>query len=95
MPKVVRADAENDLGTLCKALSHPARVRLLQILIQKGTCISGDLADELPLAASTVSEHLRVLKNAGLVAGTVDGPRRCYCVNKGALRYLKDLVNAL
>lgn len=86
---------EDDLGGLCKALGHPARVRIVRILSEKGTCISGDLAGSLDLAPSTVSEHLRILKETGLVQGTIDGPRRCYCVNPKALKHLKDLLRQL
>jgi ArsR family transcriptional regulator len=84
--------SEDDLGDLCKALGHPARVRLIRILSEKGECISGDLAEEFSLAQSTVSEHLRILKEAGLVQGTIDGPRRCYCINEDKLNYFKSLV---
>ena len=84
--------SEDDLGELCKALGHPTRVRLIRILLDKGECISGDLAEEFSLAQSTVSEHLRILKDAGLVKGTIDGPRRCYCVNEERLNYFKSLV---
>lgn len=84
--------SEDDLGELCKALGHPARVRLIRILLDKGECISGDLAEEFSLAQSTVSEHLRILKDAGLIKGTIDGPRRCYCVNEERLNYFKSLV---
>ena len=84
--------SEEDLGELCKALGHPARVRLIRILLEKGECISGDLADEFSLAQSTVSEHLRILKDVGLIKGTIDGPRRCYCVDEEKLNYFKSLV---
>jgi ArsR family transcriptional regulator len=90
--KRVKDFAEDDLGDLCKALGHPARVRLLRILLEKGECISGDLAEEFSLAQSTVSEHLRILKDAGLIQGTVDGPRRFYCVDQDRLNTLKSLI---
>lgn len=83
--------SESDFADFCKALGHPARVRLLRILIVKGECITGDLAEEFSLAQSTVSEHLRILKKAGLIQGTVDGPRRCYCVNRERFDYFKAL----
>lgn len=86
---------DEQLATFCKALGHPARVRIVQILVDKGTCISGDLAEEFALAQSTVSEHLRILKEAGLVRGTIDGPRRCYCIDPKTLVALKRLVAAL
>jgi len=79
----------------CKALGHPIRVQILKILIDKGICISGDLSDLLPVAPSTVSEHLRILKASGLVKGTVDGPRRNYCVDKQALSEFKLLIQDL
>ncbi len=85
----------DDFAVICKALGHPARVRLLKILIDKGACISGDLAEEFSLAQSTVSEHLRILKEASLIQGTIDGPKRCYCVNPDTLDYLKELVGRL
>lgn len=84
--------SEEDLGDLCKALGHPARVRLIRILLEKGECISGDLAEEFSLAQSTVSEHLRILKDAGLIKGSIDGPRRCYCVDDERLKHFKSLV---
>jgi ArsR family transcriptional regulator len=87
--------SEEELGNLCKALAHPARVRLLLILLEKGECISGDLAEEFSLAQSTVSEHLRILKEAGFVQGTIDGPRRSYCVNSNVLDHFKSMVDSL
>jgi ArsR family transcriptional regulator len=83
------------IAALCKALAHPARASILEILIGDKECISGDLADRLPLAASTISEHLRILKESGLVKGTIDGPRRCYCVNPEVLNEFKELVKNL
>jgi len=86
---------EEDLGALCKALGHPARVKIIRILSEKGTCISGDLAEAIDLAPSTASEHLRILKEAGLVQGTIEGPRRCYCVNADAMGYVRKLLGEL
>lgn len=85
-------DVGDDLALLSKAMGHPARVMIMQILAKSGTCLSGSLADQVDLAPSTVSEHLRMLKEAGLVQGTIDGPRRCYCVNPKTLNYWKRLV---
>ncbi|MDQ3235236.1 MAG: metalloregulator ArsR/SmtB family transcription factor [Pseudobdellovibrionaceae bacterium] len=87
--------SEEDLAGFCKALGHPVRIKLVRILIARGECISGDLADEFTLAQSTVSEHLRILKEAGLVQGAIDGPRRCYCVNGEVLNYLKSMIELL
>jgi len=86
---------DEDLSSLCKALGHPARVRLVRLLAEKGVCISGDLANAMDLAPSTVSEHLRILKEAGLVQGTIDGPRRCYCINGGALDFARKLLKEI
>jgi ArsR family transcriptional regulator, arsenate/arsenite/antimonite-responsive transcriptional repressor len=86
---------ELELAELCKALGHPARVQILRILIERSACVCGDLVDALPLAQSTISQHLKVLKEAGLIVGEVDGPRRCYCVSPTALTRLKKLVAGL
>lgn len=84
--------SDETLSALCKALGHPARIRLLRILLERGECIGGDLADEIDLAPSTVSEHLRILKTAGLIQGTIDGPKRCYCANTQTLKQFKNAV---
>jgi ArsR family transcriptional regulator len=84
------------LARLAKALGHPARVQILRYLkAQRGTCTCGDIVDQLPLAQSTVSQHLKVLKEAGLVSGEVEPPRVCYCLDEPALEELKRLVVAL
>jgi len=88
-------EADEELATLSKALAHPARVKIVRILIRKNACICGDIVDELPLAQSTVSQHLKVLKDAGLIRGDVDGPRVCYCIEPRALRRLRALVGGL
>lgn len=95
LPHVLKEEGPEALATICKALGHPARVKILQILISKDSCIAGDLAGEFDLAQSTVSEHLRLLKEAGLIQGTIDGQKRCYCVNPTVLRMFKSLVKAL
>jgi ArsR family transcriptional regulator len=87
--------ADGALAALARAVGHPARVRILRLLLARDTCVAGELAGEVPLAASTVSEHLRILKDAGLVKGEVDGPRRCYCVDRSVLARLKALVETL
>jgi ArsR family transcriptional regulator len=88
-------DADEELAALAKAIAHPARVQILRLLVRKTACVCGDIVDELPLAQSTVSQHLKVLKEAGLIRGEVDGPRVCYCVEPGALRRLRVLVAGL
>lgn len=87
--------ADEDLAALAKAIGHPARVQILRILVRRTACVCGDIVDELPLAQSTVSQHLKVLKEAGLIRGEVDGPRVCYCIEPRALRRLKSLVGGL
>lgn len=87
--------ADEELAGLSKAIGHPARVKILRILARKDACVCGDIVDELPLAQSTVSQHLKVLKDAGLIRGEVDGPRVCYCIEPRALRRLKALVGGL
>ncbi len=73
---------EIELALLAKALSHPARIRILEILIELNICMCGDIVEYLPLSQSTVSQHLKELKNAGLIDGNIDPPRVCYCINK-------------
>jgi ArsR family transcriptional regulator len=89
------AAADLELALLAKAVGHPARVQILRLLVRRETCICGDIVDELPLAQSTVSQHLKVLKEAGLIRGEIDGPRVGYCVEPRTLRRLKSLVGSL
>lgn len=77
--------ADDVLAALAKALAHPARVQILRTLAARGTCVCGQIVDELPLAQATVSQHLKVLREAGLIKGESDGPRSCYCLDAGAL----------
>jgi ArsR family transcriptional regulator len=85
-------DADDELAKLAKAIGHPARVRILRMLSRKEARVCSQIVDELPLAQSTVSEHLRILKDAGLVRSSQDGPRIGYCINYDTLRKLKALV---
>ena len=87
--------ADEELALLTKAVGHPARVQILRLLARRDACICGDIVNELPLAQSTVSQHLKVLKEAGLVRGEIDGPRVCYCLEPKVLRRLKALVAGL
>jgi len=89
-----RPDDET-LAALCKALAHPARLAILRHLAALNRCVCGEIVDIMPLAQSTVSQHLKVLKEAGLVRGEVDGPRMCYCVDQDVLRCLKVLIGEL
>jgi DNA-binding transcriptional ArsR family regulator len=86
---------ERELSALAKAMGHPARVRILRLLSERAGCVCGDIVDEVGLAQSTVSQHLAVLKDAGLIHGDVDGPRVCYCLAPDVLRRFKMLVAAL
>jgi ArsR family transcriptional regulator len=88
-------DADEELAAMAKAVGHPARVQILRLLARRDACVCGDIVDELPLAQSTVSQHLKVLKDAGLIRGEIDGPRVCYCLEPRALRRLKSLVSSL
>lgn len=73
---------DNRIATWAKALSHPARVAILQLLIKRQNCICGDIVEELPLSQSTVSQHLKELKEAGLIKGEIEGARICYCIDE-------------
>lgn len=73
---------QNRLADLAKAFAHPARVAILQLLIQKKACVCGDIVDELPLAQATVSQHLKELKRIGIIQGSIDPPRVCYCIDE-------------
>jgi len=86
---------DEELAALAKAIAHPARLQIIRLLSKRTACVCGEIVDELPLAQSTVSEHLRVLKDAGLIQGAVDGPRVCYCLNPQALLRLKALIDGL
>jgi len=83
------------LAELAKALSHPARISILKILAERNTCICGEIVELLPLAQSTVSQHLKELKAVGLVQGEVEGPKSCYCVNWKTVGKLQGLLNGL
>lgn len=80
---------------LFRALANPARYRIVELLATRDECVVGDLVDALPLSQSSVSEHLKVLKEAGIVQGTIDGPNRCYCLNPDAFAFLGALAARL
>ena len=86
---------EQDLAAFAKAIAHPARIAILKILAQQNECVCGKIVDVLPLAQSTVSQHLKELKNAGLIEGTVDGPKSCYCINWKAFEKFNTEFNSL
>jgi DNA-binding transcriptional ArsR family regulator len=86
---------EQSLASFAKAISHPARIAILNVLAKKNECICGDIVEVLPLAQSTVSQHLKELKLAGLIDGNIDGPRSCYCINWKAFEKLNQEFNSL
>lgn len=86
---------ETTTAALAKALAHPARIRILRLLQATPGCIGGDIVDAVGLAQSTVSEHLRILKSAGVISGEIDGPRVCYALNPPALAPLADFILGL
>ena len=81
------------LAEAAKALSHPARLKILRVLADHDTCFCGDIVEKLPLAQATVSRHLKALKDAGLITLTTDGPRSCYCLDVAALEALDEQVD--
>jgi len=92
----VSAPAEDlELARLARALGHPARVAIVKMLLRKGDCQCSVIVDRLPLAQATVSQHLKVLKEAGLVRGEIDPPRVCYCINPETVERLKSLISRL
>jgi ArsR family transcriptional regulator len=91
---VVELDDEQ-LAAMAKALGHPLRVRIVRLLVERQACMTGDLVAELPVAQSTVSEHLRILREAGLVQGEIEGPRTSYCVSADGLAAFKHAIGAL
>ncbi len=85
---------QNRIAKYMKALGHPARVAILELLIKKQACICGDIVDELPLSQSTVSQHLKELKEAGLIKGDIDGVKVCYCIDEKEWENAKTYLNA-
>ena len=81
--------------TMLRALGNPARFRIVQLLTQRNACVCGELVEDLPLAQSTVSEHLKVLKDAGIVQGTIEGPNTCYCLDPAGVRFLAGFFAVL
>jgi ArsR family transcriptional regulator len=95
-PVTLRADAtSHDFAKLAWAIAHPARVQIVRLLIGREACVCGEIVDQLPLAQSTVSQHLKILKESGLIQGAVDGPKVCYCINRKRLKELKAFVAKL
>jgi ArsR family transcriptional regulator len=83
------ADQQNEIANLLKALAHPARIAIVEYLLKVDTCICGDIVNELPLAQPTVSQHLKELKNAGIIKGNVEGTAICYCLDENTLQKIQ------
>ncbi len=83
---------ENRIAGFAKALAHPARVAILEFLARQESCICGDIVDRIPLSQATVSQHLAELKKAGLIRGTIEGPRICYCIDRKAWNEVRALL---
>ena len=82
--------SQNEMATIAKALGHPARIAIMDYLLSVDTCICGDIVNKLPLAQPTVSQHLKELKNAGLIKGNIEGNAICYCINEITLQKLQN-----
>lgn len=85
----------DELARLAWAIAHPVRVRIVQLLLSRESCVCGEIVEEFSLAQSTISQHLKILKESQLVQGEIDGPRICYCINPKMLQLLKKLVSNL
>ena len=88
-------DEQNNLAIIAKALAHPARIAIIQQTISKGSCINNDLVKELGLAQATTSQHLKELKNVGLIQGDIDENKMCYCINTENWNTAKNLLDNL
>ena len=86
---------EVELAEIGKALAHPARIKILKVLSEMNVCMTGDIVNLLPLAQSTVSQHLKELKRVGLIKGEIEGPKTCYCINEPVLRKAKEIFGEL
>jgi DNA-binding transcriptional ArsR family regulator len=89
------SDKQNDTAVLFKALGHPARVAILEHLLKVESCICGDFVIELPLAQATISQHLKELKNVGLIKGSIEGNSVCYCINEKAVLKLENYFKGI
>ena len=94
-PPAPASAVDLELARLAKAMGHPARVAIVRMLAEGGECVCGEIVSRLPLAQATVSQHLKVLKDAGLIQGEIDPPRVCYCINPKAVERLQTLVGEI
>lgn len=88
-------DKQNAIAKMAKALGHPARIAIMEYLIKVDTCICGDIVNELPLAQPTISQHLKELKNVGLIKGNIEGNAICYCVDEKAIQKLQNYFDTI
>ena len=95
MKTLEQTEDEARAVAMLRALANPARFRIVRLLAARNACVCGELVEDLPLAQSTVSEHLKVLKDAGIVQGTIEGPNTCYCLDPEALRFLSGMLGTL
>jgi len=86
---------DEELAGLAWAMAHPIRVRIVRLLLERESCICGEIVEEMPVAQSTVSQHLKILREAGLIQGEISGPKVCYCISASKLQQLKSLIAAL
>jgi predicted transcriptional regulator len=84
---------QNEIAAMAKAIAHPARIAILQYLLKKNVCVTGLLVEELGLAQATTSQHLKELKNAGIIQGTVEGASICYCIDPKVWKRYKQVFN--
>ena len=93
------SEDQNEMAKIAKALAHPARIAILEHLLKVNECICGDIVSELPLAQPTVSQHLKEMKNAGIIKGTIDGNSVCYCLDENTIEklnlYFKEISEKL
>jgi predicted transcriptional regulator len=89
------SEKQNELANLFKSISHPARVAIIEYLLSVDTCICGDIVNELPLAQPTISQHLKELKNANIIKGTIEGTAICYCINPDTIQIIENYFNTI
>ncbi|PXY46595.1 ArsR/SmtB family transcription factor [Flavobacterium hydrophilum] len=88
-------ERQNQIAKIAKALGHPARIAIIEYLLKVNTCICGDIVNELPLAQPTVSQHLKELKNAGIIKGNIEGTAICYCIDEKVIEILNDYFSKI
>jgi DNA-binding transcriptional ArsR family regulator len=86
---------QNKLAQIAKAMGHPARIAIIEYLLKVDACICGDIVNELPLAQPTISQHLKELKNAGIIQGNIEGNAICYCINEKTIANMVDYFSAM